>query len=272
MNPALIRSLLFVPASRPERIPKALASGADAVIVDLEDAVAQDAKDSARQALHEFLEQNPDAQVLVRINAPGTVEFEPDLALCKQHAGISGIMVPKAEGCQGIEQAAACQKPVWPLIESPRGVLALPSIVSVAGIERLSFGALDMASELDLIPGTPGAEQILNQCRYDILVNSLSAGLASPVESVYPDIEDMSAVEHAAKRAREMGFSGMLCIHPRQLPPIHQAFMPTDSEIDWAHRVVEHANRGEGVFRIDGQMVDAPVIARAKKILAKAQP
>lgn len=221
MNSDILRSILFVPATRPERIAKALASGADAVIVDLEDAVAESDKETARDTLEDFLKRNPTVSLFVRVNAFNTRHFEQDLALCARHTAIARILVPKAESCQALERAAVCNKPLWPLIETARGLLALPSLVHVAGVERLSFGALDMSTELGLVPGTPGARQILDQCRHQLLIHSCAAELAPPIESVHPDIEDTAAIERAATRAREMGFSGMLCIHPKQLAP-HQ--------------------------------------------------
>ncbi|PMR73683.1 HpcH/HpaI aldolase/citrate lyase family protein [Billgrantia endophytica] len=269
MKQGLQRSFLFVPATRPERIPKALASGADAVIVDLEDAVAHDKKDEARQALQEFLEQTPDARVMVRVNSTSR-ELKQDLALCTNFPGVVGVMLPKTETCHQIEQVRTCNKPVWPLIETARGLLALPSLVFTAGIERLCFGALDMATELNLTPGTNGASKILDQCRYQLVVCSRSAGLAPPIESVVPEIDDLTAVERTATHAAEMGFTGMLSIHPRQLPAIHQAFTPSEEALAWARRVLEGAETLGGAFQLDGQMIDAPVISRARALLARA--
>ncbi|MDW5375993.1 CoA ester lyase [Halomonas sp. HP20-15] len=269
MNPVALRSILFVPATRPERIAKALASAADAVIVDLEDAVAESDKASARDALDAFLAHNPQARIMVRVNAPGTYHYKPDLELCSRHATVTHLVIPKAESCQSLETAAICNKPLWPLIETARGLLALPTLVYVSGVERLSFGALDLSAELGLTPDTPGARQILDQARYQLLVYSRAAGLAPPIESPHPALEDTEAVAQAATRAREMGFAGMLCIHPRQLPPVNRAFSPSEAEVAWASKVVEGATRQEGAFSVEGQMVDAPVIARAQAILAR---
>ncbi|TDO15339.1 MULTISPECIES: HpcH/HpaI aldolase/citrate lyase family protein [Halomonas] len=269
MSPAALRSILFVPATRPERIAKALASEADAVIVDLEDAVAEGDKPAAREALDAFLSDNPQVRLMVRVNAPGSDHYAPDLALCARHAAISRLMIPKAETAPALERAATCNKPLWPLIETARGLLALPRLVHVAGVERLSFGALDMSTELGLTPGTAGAGQILDQSRYQLLVYSRAAGLLPPIESPHPAIDDTQAVAQAAMRAKEMGFSAMLCIHPKQLSPINQAFSPTEAELAWARNVIEMASQHEGAFSVDGQMVDAPVIARARAIIAR---
>ena len=271
MDVATLRSFLFVPATRPERILKALASGADAVIVDLEDAVALDDKAKARQALDDFLTATPNVQVMVRINSVDSPECDQDLVLCVRHAGVVGVMLPKAESSAQVERVhAASGKPVWPLIETASGVLGLPKLVEAPGVVRLSIGALDMTADLALVAGSTGGEQLLNHCRYQLVLCSRAAGLAPPIESVVPDIQDLDSVARVAKRSVEMGFGGMLCIHPRQLTPIHQAFAPDEAELAWARRVLAGAGAAGGaVFQLDGQMVDAPVIARARRVLGR---
>ncbi|HET8790172.1 MAG TPA: CoA ester lyase, partial [Modicisalibacter sp.] len=116
-----------------------------------------------------------------------------------------------------------------------------------------------------------GAERLLDQARYQLRVHSSAAGLAAPIESVHPAIDDDRGVQLAATRARDMGFAGMLCIHPRQLEPIHRAFSPSLAELAWAQRVLEAAKQSHGAFSVDGQMVDAPVIERARRIMAIAE-
>nr|WP_297456657.1 CoA ester lyase [uncultured Halomonas sp.] len=271
MSQRLCRSALFVPATRVERIAKALASGADVVIVDLEDAVAEADKRSARDSLDAYLRDSPEAAIHVRINAHDTQHFADDLALCRRHAGIQGIVVPKAQSTAALEHAATCGKPLWPLIETAQGLLTLASLACVTGVERLSFGALDLGLELGLTPGSEGAERLLDQARYQLRVHSSAAGLSAPIESVHPAIDDSHGVRLAATRARDMGFAGMLCIHPRQLEPIHQAFSPSLAELAWAQRVLEAAEREHGAFSVDGQMVDAPVIERARRIKGIAE-
>jgi len=269
MNPHALRSLLFVPATRPDRIAKALASPADAVIVDLEDAVADGDKANARDTLEAFLGDNPQVSLMVRVNAPGTPYHEPDLALCARQTAITRLLVPKAESRQALAKAAACDKPLWLQIETAQGLLALSSLAVAAGVERLSFGALDMITELGLAPETPGARQMLDQGRYQLVVHSRAAGLAAPLESPHPALDDTDAVARTAVHAKEMGFTGMLCIHPRQLPVVNQAFSPSEAEVAWARQVVDGASHQAGAFSVAGQMVDAPVISRAQGILAK---
>lgn len=264
------RSVLFVPASRPERFGKALASGADVVVIDLEDAVAPADKDSARVSLNQYLEANPEAAVMVRINAAGTQEFARDLELCRQQPGVAAIMVAKAQSVEALQLAATTGKPVWPLVETALGIAELPNMAKVKGVERFCFGALDMGVELGLKPDTAGARLMLDRVRVELVLHSRVAGLQAPIETVYPSIEEEAAVERIAQQASEMGFAGMLCIHPRQLTPIHSGFSPDEAELDWACRVLAAAASGEGVFKIDGKMVDAPVIQRARMIVRQA--
>jgi len=266
-----LKTMLFVPASRPERIPKAIASGAGAVIVDLEDAVPADAKDSARQALESFLAGHDGAPIYVRINARGTAGFEADLALCARHDKVVGIMLPKAESASDIRAVAGSGKAIIPLIESARGLVALNEIAAVPGVERLSYGGLDLSDDLGIEGNTEGADTVMDQCRYQLLVSSRAAGLLAPIDTVFPVFDDEDAVLGRARRARNMGFAGMLCIHPKQVTPVQAGFSPDPDQVAWAHKVMEAARSGGGAFKVDGQMVDAPVIAMARTILERAR-
>lgn len=270
MDNTSIRSALFVPATRPERIPKALQSGTDQVIVDLEDAVAEDLKAQARASLDAFLNDNPQARVLVRINAPQHQQQAADIELCRRQPGVVAVLLPKAESAAQVEQAAACGKPVWPIIESARGLLELPAIARARGVERLSFGALDLGLDLGLASDTAGAQRILDQARYAILLHSVLAQLAPPLDSVFADINNSAGMARMAADARDMGFGGLLCIHPGQVAVIHAAFMPRQDELDWARRVLDAVASTGGVFVLDGQMVDAPVIGLARRVLRRA--
>lgn len=270
MNTTIIRTALFVPATRPERIPKALASGADRVIVDLEDAVAENLKTEARANLDSFLTDHPQARILVRINAPQHPQQAADLDLCRRHAGVVGVLLPKVESAEQVALAAASGRPVWPIIESALGLQALPAIAQAEAVERLSFGALDLGLELGLASGTAAAGRILDQARYAILLNSVLAGLASPLDSVFPDIHNSDGLAQMAADARDMGFGGLLCIHPGQVQVVHDTLMPRAEELDWAQRVMAAGASGDGVFVVDGQMVDAPIIGQARRVLERA--
>ncbi|QAA94046.1 HpcH/HpaI aldolase/citrate lyase family protein [Pollutimonas thiosulfatoxidans] len=268
MQPTL-RSALFVPATRPERYAKALAAGADIVIIDLEDAVAPSLKAEARRHIDDFAAQFPQARFLVRVNDATTSWFDDDLALCAQHTGIVGLMLPKAESAEQIKRAASIGKPVVPIIESARGVLDLSSIAAAQGVDRLSFGALDLMLQLGTRPDTTGASLMLDHIRCQILLHSAAHGLAAALDGVYPDFSDAQGLTAIATQVRDMGFGGMLCIHPAQLAAVHAVFAPTPAELDWAERVVAHADEsGTAAFQVDGKMVDAPVIARARRLLS----
>ncbi|HGJ8975553.1 TPA: CoA ester lyase [Pseudomonas aeruginosa] len=261
-----LRSALFVPGDRPERFAKALASGADAVIVDLEDAVQASAKAQAREHLRAFLDARPDAGVWVRVNMAGHREHDADLDLCR-HRGVVGLLLPKAESVEQVVNAATVGKPVLPIVESATGLQALPEMARVAGVQRLTFGGLDLCLDLGISAGTAVATRLLDQVRYALLLHTRLAGLAAPLDTVFPEIADLEGLARFAREARDAGFAGMLCIHPRQVIGVHQALAPTREQLDWARKIVS-ATRGNGAFQLDGQMVDAPVIERARRLLA----
>jgi (S)-citramalyl-CoA lyase len=270
MSASIVRSALFVPATRPERIPKAMASGADRVIVDLEDAVQENLKEQARDNLERFLSENPDARILVRVNAPDHWAHAADLEICRRYAGVTAILLPKAESAAQVSTADRSGKPIWPIIESAKGLAALNSIASAQGVERLSFGSLDLGLDLNLTTGSPAAEEILSHARYAVLLCTRVAGLAPALDGVFPSVQDTAGLRNAVQFARDMGFGGALCIHPSQVAIIHQALKPSPEELHWARRIIEAASSGEGVFMLDGQMVDAPVIGRAQSIMRRA--
>ncbi|MCY1407376.1 Citrate lyase subunit beta-like protein [compost metagenome] len=264
----LVRSALFVPGNRPERFAKALASGADAVIVDFEDAVAEADKPQARLHLAAFLEQHPQQRVLVRVNAAGHAEHEADLQLCGELAGVVAVLLPKAESSAQVESVAATGKPVWPISESARGVLALAQVAACSGVARLTFGALDLALDMGFNAQSVGAVGLFDQVRFGLLLHSRVNGLAAPLDSVYPAFMDDEGLAVAMRRGRDMGMGGALCIHPRQVAVVHEAMAPSAEERAWAQRVIDGAACGAAAFEVDGQMVDAPVLSRARRVLA----
>lgn len=264
------RSALFVPATRPERIAKALASGADAVIVDLEDAVAEAAKTAARADLEQALLAAPELRVWVRINSAAHPAHGADLALCQRLEQVRGVVLPKAESAAQIDHVLAMTaKPVWPIIESACGLDRLKEIAKAAGVERLVLGGLDLGLDLGLESGTAAAERLLDQARFRLLLEGRLAGLPAPLDSVFPAIDDLPGLAMATRSARDQGFSGLLCIHPRQVAVVHDTLTPTQTEIDWAQRVIAASQGDLGVFVVDGKMVDAPVIGRAQRLLRR---
>ncbi|WP_296254836.1 MULTISPECIES: HpcH/HpaI aldolase/citrate lyase family protein [unclassified Pseudomonas] len=272
MPSSVVRSALFVPGSRPERFAKALAAGADAVIVDFEDAVEEPLKRQARDNLAAFVQDNPSAALWVRVNAPDHLEHAADLAFCKRHAGVVGVLLPKVEKAAHVAAVWETGKPVLPIIESAKGLLALASIAHAPGVERLSFGGLDLALDLSLNTGTEAAQLFLDQARMSVQLHSRGADLLPPLDGVHPAIGDPEGLHRAIRHAYDMGYGGALCIHPGQVPVIHAALAPSAADLSWAKRVVDAstAANGAGAFQLDGQMIDAPVLLRAKRLLALA--
>jgi citrate lyase beta subunit len=272
LNLGRARTFLFVPASRPERIAKALASGADVVVVDLEDAVAPADKTAARQTLLTWLDSHPGEQVTVRINAADTQWHEDDLTACR-HIGVGGVMLPKADSAQQVEHAHdASGKPVLCIVETAQGIEALTPIAGARGCARLIFGKLDLAVELDLIPDESDPEELVFlPWRALLVLASQRARLPAPVDGVFTVIGDDTGLARYAERARRHGFSGQLLIHPGQVAVASAAFTPSAQDIEWAQAVWRLAESAKGgVVVLDGRMIDAPVMARAQRILEVA--
>lgn len=263
---AIARSYLFVPANRPERFAKANASGADAVILDLEDAVSDEDKCRARGLLEAYLADGGCA--MVRINATQTEWFEDDVRLCREK-GVTGIVLPKAENAADIALVARHLRPgvqVLPLIETARGMANVKEVAGAPGVDRLIFGTVDFRTEL----GIEGDDQELLFFRSMLVLASRLAGIAPPVDGVTVAISDAEALRNAAERGRRLGFGAKLCIHPAQVGEVNAAYRPTEAQLAWATRVVEQARSGPGAFQLDGEMIDAPVIARAVSLLERA--
>lgn len=272
-------SYLFVPASKPERYEKALASEADAVIIDLEDAVALADKDSALEALLAAFGAGLSRPALVRINAADSPWFERDLAALSAlpptaAASLAGIVVPKAERTADLERAVAMLRAagagleVVALIESAPGVAAARELAATPGLTRFAVGAADLSFDLDCEIGSATVDWVYAQ----LVVESRLAGLAAPVASPPFEIRDLGLVEREAARLRGLGATAQLSIHPAQLPAIHTGFLPSAEAIAWARRVEAAASSGDGAAQVDGQMIDKPVHERAGRILAQARP
>jgi citrate lyase subunit beta / citryl-CoA lyase len=272
---ALARSFLFVPANRPERYAKALASGAGAVIIDLEDAIAPDDKPAARRQLEAAFADVPAAdraRLLVRINASGTPWHDDDLMLMGPLAreGLAAVVLPKTESPAQLAHVAAligqaCA--LLPMIESAAGLDAVNAIARSPQVLRLLFGNLDFQADLGMACGPDEAE--LQPVRMALVLASRLAGLAPPVDGVTAATGDLAQVQQDAERSRRSGFGARLCIHPAQVAVVNAAMAPTAVEIDWARRVLQagEASKG-GVFTLDGRMVDAPVLLLARRLLA----
>ncbi|MEP6874006.1 MAG: CoA ester lyase [Burkholderiales bacterium] len=258
------RSYLFVPGNRAERFDKALASAADAVIVDLEDAVPPDQKDAARRSVSAWL--SAAKRVVLRINAADTPWHRDDLAVCRQ-PGVVAVMVAKAERAD-VLASFDLGVPLLPLIESAAGFDQLRAMAAVPGVQRLAFGAIDF--QLDMNMRATFDELIY--FRSQLVLASRLAGIAPPIDSPSVAIEDMGEVERDAQAARRLGFTAKLCIHPKQLEVVNRSFSPSEAELAWARQVIAIAeSSGGAAVALDGKMIDKPVILRAQAILADAR-
>lgn len=266
----LAQTYLFVPGNLPERIAKALASGADRVIIDLEDAVPPVEKVAARQAVAAVLASLPSqGAVLLRINDASTAWYGDDLAMAASHQ-VPCVMLPKCESPAQVAavlqvlQAANPQARVLPLIESARGVLAAAAIAAAPGVERLAFGTLDYMAELDIEPG-----QALDFAAIQLALASCAAGLPSVIAGVTPAL-DTAQVEADMRHAKTLGLGAKMCIHPQQVHAVQTALQPQAAELDWARRVqAASAAAGGAAVQLDGQMIDRPVLLKAERLLAR---
>ena len=261
---------LFVPGNRPERFDKALRAGAGAIIIDLEDAVTPAEKSKARAHVIEWAASRRDSteRVLLRINDAATEWFAGDLA-CVRTSGVRIAMLPKAESPEqvaALRDALPGDGSVLPIIESAKGVLNVAAIAASPGVQRLAFGTLDYAVDLALGDGDAALEYPSAQ----IAIASRASGIGSPVAGVTPAIDDEPRLLADLAFARRYGFGAKLCIHPKQIAPIHRAFEPTAAEVEWARRVIAAAAASEGAVQVDGKMVDRPVLLKANAILSRA--
>lgn len=260
------RTLLFVPGDRPDRFEKARSSGADAIIIDLEDAVATADKEDAR---HEAIAAvAADGSFFVRVSSPDTRDGARDLeAFVSAGARPRALVVAKAEDPSTLEQTGRILGvPVIALIESARGLESVVEIAAAASVVRLAFGAVDLSLDL----GSEPDDDVLAPVRSRLVVVSRVAGIAPPIDSPSLHIADAERVRAAGVTARRFGMGGKLCIHPAQVPIIDAAFLPTAAEIQRARAILDAAAH-DGAAQVDGQMIDLPVIARAHRVLAEAR-
>jgi citrate lyase subunit beta / citryl-CoA lyase len=260
----LSRSLLFVPGSRPDRFAKAVAADPGLVVLDLEDAVGAADKDSARSDVRTWLDAGNLA--MVRINPPGSPWYDDDIAMVGE-AGMP-VMLPKCERAGQVTDLRAALGDgagIVALIETAAGVLAARDICAAGGVARVAFGAADLSAQLGVDPSDTAAMQ---HARSHLVLASAAAGIAGPIDSPTFDLTDEATWRSDAAHAKRLGFTGKLCIHPRQVAATEQTFAPTREELRWAHDVVQA--EGGAVTTVAGSMVDAPVLERARRLLASA--
>jgi citrate lyase subunit beta/citryl-CoA lyase len=251
-----------VPADRPERFSKAQSSGADAIIIDLEDGVAPGAKVSARSALSVPGALPTGCDVYVRVNARQTPWYRDDLAAVAQ-LPVAGIVLPKTESAEDIAATSkSLRVGLIALIETARGLAAVREISGAAGVTRLAFGSIDFCVDI----GAANDRDALLAARSAIVLASRLGELQPPLDGVTVAIDDMALIEADARYALRLGFGGKLCVHPRQIVPVRNGFAPSADEVSWAKRILEAG--AEGAVAVDGMMVDSPVRSRARQILA----
>jgi citrate lyase subunit beta/citryl-CoA lyase len=265
-----VHSYLFVPANRPERFSKAVASGANAVIIDLEDAVGAGDKAAGRDSLSNWLDSAEaranHVPILVKINCVNSGCFGEDLRACRR-ADIAGIVLPKAERADDIASASA-GAPVYPLIETALGFSRINDLAKAPRVQRLLFGTIDFKHDM----GIDGDEDELLFFRSQVVLASRIAGLVSPVDGVTTEIDDLEKIARDAAYTKRLGFGGKLCIHPTQVPILNRTFVPSENELRWANRVLEAAERARGgAVALDGRLIDRPMVLTAQRIIEDAR-
>ena len=259
-------TLLFVPAARPERFEKALASGAGQVIVDLEDAVAPADKAKAWASVEEWCRHAGDAKILLRINDDTTEWYDRDVALAARPE-IAGVVLPKTTNDSLKRLSNRLDKPILSLIETAEGLADLATIAAVHRVDRLLLGTIDLALDLGLDVAHPAGAAMLDNARYQLVVASVAHRLPRPIDGVFTDLTDEEGLLATAVSANASGMGGMMCIHPKQVAIVATAFSPSDTEIAWAISVLREAENHPGAFAFEGKMIDAPILARAQAIV-----
>jgi citrate lyase subunit beta/citryl-CoA lyase len=258
------RSYLFVPGDRPDRFEKAWNAGADAVIIDLEDAVSVEDKLAARETTAVWL--SPERPVYVRVNGAETEWFEEDLRAIAR-PGLAGVMLPKAEEPGQVTKVASRLGDgavVIPTLESALGVWNARTLAEAPGVERLVFGPVDFRLDTGIL----GEDEELLYAKARMVLASRVAGILPPLDGVTMALDDPERLAADVERARRLGFGGKVCIHPRQVGAVNEGFLPTQGEVAWAEKVVRAAETaGSGAIRLGGEFIDPPVVERARAIL-----
>ncbi|MEX2549046.1 MAG: CoA ester lyase [Nitriliruptoraceae bacterium] len=285
---ALHRSYLYAPGSSPGVMRKALSAGADAVILDLEDAVAPRAKDQAREQVAAVLDERTSAggghvpAVHVRINRADASYLGDDLDAVVR-PGLDAIRLPKSESAAAIAEVAASldvleqrrglspgRIRLYPTVESALGAVSIAALVSASPrVARAAIGTADLLADL----GAAGDDDLATlHVRSEMVLRSRVAGVGPPIDSVHTDLDDEAGLRAAARRGRALGFHGKSVIHPRQLEAVHAVFTPTPQEVARAEAIVAAAeaadDEGRGGVTLEGGFVDAAVVARARAVLS----
>ena len=272
------RSVLFAPGDQQDKLRKAPESGADVVVFDLEDAVAPGRKEAAREAVNEVLRDiDPDCELCVRVNPAGIAADDDLRAVLVGKPRLDSVMLPKVSDADNVETLGRllaehdADLPVLALVESAAGVLHAEAIAKADDTDALLFGAEDFAADLGATRTEEGAEVLYARQR---VVTAASAAGVDAIDTLYTDFEDTEGLREDTKRTVEMGYDGKMTIHPRQVAVVNDAFTPSEKEIAWAERVLAARETADaedkGVFSVDGEMIDAPLVAQAERVLARA--
>lgn len=264
-------SLLFCPGDRPDRFAKA-ADRADAVILDLEDAVAPDAKAAAREAV--AAHQLDPARTIIRVNAPGGPDLDADLRMLGQHRP-RWVMLPKAESTSAVDRLVGALPGVQVIVlcETARGILAAPSLAAHPDVAALMWGGEDLIASLG---GTSSRRadgtyrEVVRHARSSVLLAARANG-RSAIDAIHTDLADEAGWRDEAEDAAASGFTATACIHPAQAAAVRAAYAPSAEQADWARGVLAAAqHHGTGVFEHEGRMVDAPILRHARLQAARA--
>jgi citrate lyase subunit beta/citryl-CoA lyase len=282
----VFRTFLFAPGNHPRRVEKSFTLGADAVILDLEDAVANSQKTGARAMVLEALGRPRSCCGYVRVNALGTPWCHGDFVAMVAR-GVDGIVLPKVESAADLQtgewllSALECEHglpdgsiDLIPIIETAAGYCHIAEITRAARrVRRIAFGAGDFT--LDLGISWSSDESELLPYRSTLVAQCRAAGLEAPIDTVWVSLADKEGFNRSVQRARDLGFQGKLCIHPDQVPVVNACFRPTEQELAHARRVVEAFEQAErdglAAIQVDGQFVDYPIVYRAQRLIYRAQ-
>jgi len=272
------RSVLFSPGDQPDLMRKAPTTGADIVIFDLEDAVAPGAKAQAREAVNDVLrDTDPECEVCVRVNPAGIAADDDLAAVLEGSPRLDGVVLPKTRAAEDVETLARllaehdADLPVLALVESARGVLDAEAIAAAGPTDAVLFGAEDFAADVGATRTAEGTEVLYARQR---VVTAAGAAGVDAIDTLWTDFEDTDGLRADTERAVEMGYDGKMAIHPRQVAVINETFTPSAERVEWAERVLaareRAATEGRGVFEVDGEMIDAPLIAQAEQVIERA--
>ena len=273
------RSVLFSPGDEPDLMRKAPETGADTVVFDLEDAVAPGQKRTARKAVNEVLIDpsfDPDCEVCVRINPDREAALKDIERVAAGDSRIDSVMIPKAESATDVDdlsdllEARGYDLSVLAICESAQGILSAEAIAKADRVDAILLGAEDLSADIGATRTVEGSE--VSHARQHVVLAASAAGVDA-IDTLVTDIEATDRLREETEFARKLGYDGKIAIHPAQINVINEAFTPDDDDVEWAQSVLtaaEEAKESEkGVFRVDGEMIDAPLIARAEEILER---